>query len=129
MIHATSVPALALVRGRFDRCRGLQIAKRSARSEPRDTASARQACPIECEPGGFAVIDRSRIRIAAVLRSGRGFRFDRIRQRQTAPRIAWDGRPTVSETAIRSAVESARARSVCVGEICRARRNPKTDEA
>lgn len=57
------------------------------------------------------------VRIVAALQENEHFRFERIRERQGALRINWDGRLTAaSEAAVRSAVDVAEARSICVCE-------------
>jgi hypothetical protein len=85
-------------------------------------APARAVCAIECGPGWAFVVDRCCVRIAAALLDGERFRFESIRQKQGALRISWGGRLSpASEAAVRSAIDLAEARSVCVCELCGAR--------
>jgi hypothetical protein len=94
----------------------------SSKPEPGGTAPARPPCPIDCGPGWAFVVDRCCVRIAAALQDGERFFFESIKQRQGALRITWGGRLTAaSEAAVRSAVDLAEARSMCVCELCGAR--------
>jgi len=89
---------------------------------PSGGGRVRPACPIDCGPGWAAVVDRCCVRIAAALEDRERFYFESIRERQGALRISWGGRlSAASEAAVRSAIDLAEARSVCVCEICGAR--------
>jgi hypothetical protein len=86
------------------------------------SSAGRPPCPIECGPGWSMVLDRCCVRIAAALEDRESFRFESIRSADGALRIRWAGRlSAASEAAVRSAIDLAEARSMCVCELCGAR--------
>ncbi|MCA1529455.1 hypothetical protein [Bradyrhizobium yuanmingense] len=85
---------------------------------------SRRSGPVlpDCGEGWCCVVDRLCVRIAAALEEGESFRFESIGQRDGALRVRWAGRlSAASEAAVRSAVDLAEARSMCVCELCGAR--------
>lgn len=85
------------------------------------TRRSRPVLP-ECGQGWCCVVDRLCVRIAAALDEGESFRFESIGQRDGALRVRWAGRlSAASEAAVRSAIDLAEARSLCVCELCGAR--------
>ncbi|OSI65046.1 hypothetical protein BSZ21_21945 [Bradyrhizobium canariense] len=83
------------------------------------TRPGRDPCVPECGPGWAAVVDRCCVRIAAALEPRESFRFESIEQSQGALRIRWGGRlSAASEAAVRTAIDLAEARSLCVCELC-----------
>ena len=76
----------------------------------------------DCGEGWCCVVDRLCVRIAAALEDGESFRFASIGQQDGALRVRWGGRlSAASEAAVRTAIDLAEARSLCVCELCGAR--------
>lgn len=85
---------------------------------------ARRSRPVlpDCGEGWCCVVDRLCVRIAAAIEQGESFRFASIGQQDGALRVRWGGRlSAASEAAVRSAIDLAEARSLCVCELCGAR--------
>lgn len=104
------------------------VVLRDWRTELRETLPdffarpGRGPCVPECGPGWASVVDRCCVRIAAALEDRERFRFESIRSCDGALRIRWGGRlSAASEAAVRSAIDLAEARSMCVCETCGAR--------
>lgn len=82
---------------------------------------ARRSRPVlpDCGEGWCCVVDRLCVRIAAAREDGESFRFASIGQQDGALRVRWGGRLSAeSEAAVRSAIDLAEARSLCICELC-----------
>lgn len=85
------------------------------------TRRSRPVLP-DCGAGWCCIVDRLCVRIAAALEEGESFRFASIGQQDGALRVRWGGRlSAASEAAVRSAIDLAEARSLCICELCGAR--------